>query len=431
MRVAPGLILGLAALAACGGPDATGPSAAPPYLAIVAKREGAAVPLPGGALRYRVVELSGTLHVDTTIVAQPSDTIVLSVKPASYNVELSGLPAQCRSRYGDTATVVIPEKTNTAVARYFIRCDASLTVTLATDGSDTDSAYVLETNGPSGQRLDVLRGLDTLVMPQLAAGDYTLQLRHVGENCVVTSQGGGLRTVHVPDAGGAAVDFQIRCADPSFRPSIRRFHSSYHDGAGVFIAELTMPDHNPGAYYWDLTDCNGRSLLPFGEMRRDQLNNGRTRNADTLTVIGAFEIGLPDASAAGRCAALRVEDTFGNTSARLEQPLEDPAVGRPSADSFNAILNGPDVLLTRLAASDPESDLVGAFVAARLRDGTLQPRDGADDIGIYSPQGYLGTTVPDLPLTGRVLYTDVYGIIVYLVDARGHFTRVEDDDTFH
>jgi hypothetical protein len=39
--------------------------------------------------------------------------------------------------------------------------------------------------------------------------------------------------------------------------------------------------------------------------------------------------------------------------------------------------------------------------------------------------------VPDLTLgSGGLSFQDVYGIVVYLFDAKGHFTRLEDDDLF-
>ena len=79
---------------------------------------------------------------------------------------------------------------------------------------------------------------------------------------------------------------------------------------------------------------------------------------------------------------------------------------------------------------DPDGDFAGVFVAARLRDGILSPPDGQPDIGIYNVAGYLVPNLPDLPLTSRIQYGDVLAIIVYLVDAAGNFTRLEDSDVF-
>jgi hypothetical protein len=47
------------------------------------------------------------------------------------------------------------------------------------------------------------------------------------------------------------------------------------------------------------------------------------------------------------------------------------------------------------------------------------------------PAGYVGLNVPDIPTTGRIKWDDVYAVIVYVIDARGNVTRVEDDDIFH
>jgi len=40
------------------------------------------------------------------------------------------------------------------------------------------------------------------------------------------------------------------------------------------------------------------------------------------------------------------------------------------------------------------------------------------------------TQLPDASLGSRFTFYDVYAVIVYLIDAQGHFTRLEDGDTF-
>ena len=79
--------------------------------------------------------------------------------------------------------------------------------------------------------------------------------------------------------------------------------------------------------------------------------------------------------------------------------------------------------------SDP--NFAGTFVAARLRDGILFPADGNPDIGVFNAVGYEGVQLPVVPLgNGRPEYYDYYGVIVYLFNANGNFTRLEDNDLF-
>ena len=64
----------------------------------------------------------------------------------------------------------------------------------------------------------------------------------------------------------------------------------------------------------------------------------------------------------------------------------------------------------------------------RLRDGVLGLPDGQPDFGTMDPIGYLGLAVPLIPTTGRIKWDDVYSVIVYIIDAKGNVTRVQDDD---
>ena len=418
-------LMSAGALAACHNP-AEPVNNGPPYLAIVAQPQGTQL---AQQYRYHVRDLSTLKLLDTTITAAPTDTIILSVLPSTYSIELMDLPRKCRSRYGTEEVVVVPEGTNTRLSRFFVVCGASLSITVATTGVETDSAYVWEIAGAASQQ-GVLGANDAVVLPELPAGSYTVTLDHVRSNCTFVNDGGASRTVTVSDEGGADVTFNAVCSSSTQRPSILSFSPSYHDGAGVFIARVVSPIRNLVNYYWDITDCHGASVLPGGVRARGGLLDGRTSFADTSTVIGAFEVGVPDAEFQGRCSTLRVEDNYGNTSTTAERPLRDETASRPVVAGFNALLNGSELLRTQFTATDPEGDQVGFFVAAVLRDGILGPADGKQDIGIYNTAGYLGNQVPDLPLGNGIAYTDVYGIILYVVDARGNFTRLEDMDTF-
>jgi hypothetical protein len=94
--------------------------------------------------------------------------------------------------------------------------------------------------------------------------------------------------------------------------------------------------------------------------------------------------------------------------------------------NFDAVLLGTTTIRINLEATDSDEDLVGSFVIAKLRDGTIGVVDGTPDFLPYNTVGYLGTVVPDAPLAPRFTFGDVLSVIVYLVDRNGNFTRVED-----
>jgi hypothetical protein len=123
-------------------------------------------------------------------------------------------------------------------------------------------------------------------------------------------------------------------------------------------------------------------------------------------------------------------DQQGNQSPVVEQPLEMRSPLAPSAGAFNAHFQGIVAVHTSLQIQDPDGDFVGVFAAARIRDGLLGPPDGVPDLGVFTATGYVGAQVPDLALGGLLTYQDVYGIVVYVFDGAGHFTRLEDDDLF-
>ena len=83
--------------------------------------------------------------------------------------------------------------------------------------------------------------------------------------------------------------------------------------------------------------------------------------------------------------------------------------------------------------SDPDGDFAGLFVGARMRDGVLGPADGEEDFGVYNVAGYLDVLeLPTLTFSAgrRPAWDDIFAVVVYLLDARGNLTRLEDADLF-
>lgn len=403
-----------------------------PYLAIVTKVEEGTALDATATYTYRVKNLSvGTAPLDTVITVTPADTVILALPPSTYRVVLDSLPERCEARHGTAEEIVLDPETNTGVARFLLFCKPALTVTITTLGPGSSTQYVWALKGSDGV---VQRGLtdpiDKIVVDGVAPGDYFFHLGFVDSDCIGATTGGLTQPVTVGASGGATLNFRLVCSQETTRPRIDAFHWSYHDGAAVFVARLADPDFNIANYSFDLTDCAGTSRLSGGPRFREGLDAGRTVRRDTMTILAAFELGIPDSEMHDACAALRVEDRSGNSTLWVERPLETSPGSPPVAEAFNVVLNGTAALHTTLSASDPDGDFIGTVATLRLRDGTFGQPDGAEEVIPYNVQGYLGTEIPIVPLGDRILYTDVYASIIYLVDAEGHFTRLEDSDTF-
>ena len=278
--------------------------------------------------------------------------------------------------------------------------------------------------------MGIARANDTLRFDNLPPGEYEFGLSVLSANCVVTSDGGAHPRITVPGGGGAVLDVRVACSDPARRPQFLHAAASFREGVSAFVFRVADPDLDVERYVWDLTDCRGTSVVPGGARTRRGLSAGRTRGLDTLTVVAVFETSLSAADVAGRCTALRVADQLGNTTPVVELPIRSVPGVAPSASVFNASTIGSTAIRTDLMAVDGDGDFVGTFVAVRVRDGVLFPPDGNPDIGIYNVAGYLGDAIPDLPLGSRIQYGDVYAVIIYLIDAAGHVTRLEDADLF-
>lgn len=401
----------------------------PPYIAIVAiisAPHGTAI---GSRYHYRVTEISGTLGIDKSYAVSPNDTVIVPVKPATYQVTLRGVPPQCLTQGGTDVYVLVPEGTNTALVRYLINCESQITVTTGTDGYNPDQDFIYRLTGPGTEKVGIIRANDTLRVDGLSPGGYAVELSHVAPNCVVTSDGGTMQQATVADTGAARLDFRVICSDETRRPAVLEFASSYHDGTSGFMFRAADPDHDIERYAWDITDCHGKSVLPGGGRLRRGLSQDRIAGQDTVMVFGAIELGLPEADLRGRCTSLRVADEAGNTTPVVEEPIGNETGPGPVPTAFNARFLNTASLETTLQVSDPQ--YAGVFAAAVLRDGTLEAPDGNLDIGVFNTVGYEGTVLPTVPLGGSgPQYYDYYSIILYLFNRSGNFTRVVDNDLF-
>jgi len=416
---------------ACNG--ITGPSG-PPYLAVVATIVAPTPAAAGVQYRYHVRQITlsedtSVAPIDTVIKLKPYDTLIVSLQPATYVVDIGGLPPQCKSREGQQIVPIAPN-TNTTLVRYFVVCTPELLMSVRADGP-RDSEYVYHLVDAAGhEQTGLVRSRDTLEFEGLPPGRTTVDLGGVAPNCIVSSDGGSRQSVVIDSAGGAHLDFAVWCSDLAHSPTLASVHWSYVNGVAGLVFTGIDHDRDIDRYYWDITDCRRNSILG-GKRLIGGLYAGRTLNRDTITVLGAFETGLTDADLAGRCGVIWLFDRAGNSSFISEQELRK-SQRAPTAAVFNAYYVATSAVRVDLAADDPDHDFLGTFVVYHLRDGSFGPPNGVPDVAfLHNLVGDLGSLVPDFPMGGVYTYEKFYAVVVYLLDAQGNVTRLEDDDLFY
>lgn len=430
LRRLASLGLPLLALASCVTERVTGPSRQPPYLAILLQVDAAAGVATGGPYAFRVRELSGTLKFDTTFRASVRDTVIIPVTAATYRVDISDVPPTCGIRDGSAQAIVVPPNTNTSIIRFSINCAPSLVVAAYVDGFRADSDFVVTVRDSVGKEIAaVLPANDTIRLDGIAPGRYDVILRHVSDNCIITSDGGPTVSVSIRPAGGAFVPFRVVCSSPTQRPRITLVAGSYGDGSFGYVIRAVDPDKDIEQSFVDITDCNQRSVLPGGGRRRNPFGGQiNVAGRDTAVIVGAYDIAMADSLLTNRCLGVWVGDSRGNTSAYVEMPIRPSnALQRPVVNPFNARRNGTKSIFVDASVSDPNADFVGLFVVYLLRDGVLTASDGQPDRVVLQPAGMLGATVPEFLVNiGFGNWNDYLGVIAYAVDRAGNFTRVQD-----
>lgn len=427
--------LGLLTLACAGCRDAAAPAGGPPYLAVMIRTDqpdGTPVTSP---YAIRVREFSGTLPIEQTHVVQPNDTLIVSVPPATYLVNVLDVPPRCGVRDGSEQLAAVLPTSNTTIVRWIVTCRAPVTVATATDGTHPDDRFaweVVPTGTSQPARAGVIRGTDTLQLDGLAPGAYDFVLRHVAEHCVVISDGGTRQRFVLEPAGGVELAFRIACADVARRPRITAFGATWRAGAAAFHLRATDPDRDVERYAWTVTDCRGRSVVRGGWLGIGGFSgNPRTRFRDTVVVLGAFTPSLlePDGP---RCGAVRVADSNGNWTPVTEFPLAASRGRAPVVARMNALLVGTVQLAVQLEVSDPDADFVGTVVVHRTRDGVfVRPPDTVPDEVVFESAGVVGAGVPPLVFGGFAgRWDDYYGVTLYAIDRAGNFTVAGDDDLF-
>ncbi len=424
------------ALGSCALENTLGPlGGQPPYLAVVVLVDAPDEVTTRGPYRFHVKELSGTIGYDTTFRATPRDTIILSVEPATYTIEISDVPETCGVRDGNLQFALVPPKTNTTLTRFNLVCRNALTLITLTDGLVPDSSYIYAvTRGDSAISAGTMAGNDTLLIDGLQPGDYQVTLRHIAPQCAVLSDGGEIANFRLTEKGGHRLVYRITCSDEAMRPKLIEFKGSYDRGSVGFFLRIYDKQRDVDDYFWDITDCRRHSILPGGPRRRGAMRGfDNTSYRDTAVIIGAHDVSLPDTTLRKSCQAVWVHDDYINVTEVVEIPLvARRATSSPTPNAFNALYIGTVGMKIVLNVRDQENDFLGVFVMYTLRDGTIaRPPDGLQDRLLFQPPGQLGSDIRDIPFDiGFGTWTDYYGAIVWLLDRAGNMTRLEDADPF-
>src|SRR5262249_10488748 len=235
------------------------------YLAIIPTILAPQSSVAGSRYHYRVHELSGQIKIDTVVSVAPADPVILPLPPATYVVDLDGVPPQCRVREGYERYVLIAANTNTTALRYFVVCQSQLTLSVFTDGPESGLEFVYHIADAAGhQRGGLAHAHDTLAVAGPARGAAGIHPGSGPAQCITTNDGGNQRRIQIDSGGGVAIDFRVRCAEPLHRPHILSVRATYHDGIAGVVFRAGDPDRDIERYVWDLTDCRRASLLPNG-----------------------------------------------------------------------------------------------------------------------------------------------------------------------
>lgn len=423
------LNLCLASAAACSA--CTLEVSAPPrpggFLAVLLNAEGPAEISPGTQYLVRIRETSGTLGIDDTIRAAPIDTIVRAYPVATYDVFVDSVPETCTSRFGRAQRALISSEGNTSIARFNFICKALLTVMVYADGQQVDSSYVWSVAGPTGVQFGVAGTADTIRLDNISAGDYTVELGHIAENCVLLSDGFRQQTITIEPPRASTLSFRVRCSNPAQSPHVLHVGSSIRSGVSSFYAEVVDPERDIAAYAWNITDCFGNTLFTKAGVTRDQLRFEPAARTDTTRIVAT--VALPDSAVdvSRACTTLIFTDLRGNTSPWIEERNHNETGTPPVIESFD-VTHQSGSLVTSLSVSDADVDLAGIFMSLTLRDGTLTPPDGKPDVGIYNVSGYLSPDdIPALRLSRTAFGpADVLSVVVDAIDRAGNRTRAVD-----
>ena len=184
------------------------------------------------------------------------DSVTFSgLPPGSHAVALTGLAPNC-SASGGTSRNVNVTVGDTARVSFAVNCPTpppttgDLTVTTTTGGTGTldPDGYTVAVDGDN--RSIAING--SVTFQGLLAGDHSVGLSGVADNCVVSGQ--NPRTINVPAGGTPQTNFGITCTAPANLPPTAEFIPNCNFLDCSFTSTSSDPDGSIVSQHWDFGD---------------------------------------------------------------------------------------------------------------------------------------------------------------------------------
>jgi hypothetical protein len=138
------------------------------------------------------------------------------VTAGEHLVELTGLAPNCSVGGDNPRTLTVPAG-GTAQTAFAVTCTGttgSISVSTSTTGVDPDpDGYLVEISGVGPPRNSPIGANATVVVPDLAPGDYDLTLSGLASNCSWTPSVGAFKVATVSVGTTTPVTFDVTCFD--------------------------------------------------------------------------------------------------------------------------------------------------------------------------------------------------------------------------
>nr|UXE46024.1 hypothetical protein Hi04_10k_c554_00023 [uncultured bacterium] len=167
---------------------------------------------PGTMPGSYAVTVSGTVNGSPVSrqneIAPSGTTTFTDLSPATYTVQLSGVPSYCTVTSANPQSVTV-QAGQTATVSFTVNCTGTLTVTNTTTGSAPTTNYTVTTSGTPGSASQSMAPNGSATFSNVLAGTYQVTLSAVPANCTVTNA--NPQSVTVRAGQTATASFTVNC----------------------------------------------------------------------------------------------------------------------------------------------------------------------------------------------------------------------------
>jgi PKD repeat protein len=208
-----------------------------------------------------------------TFAATESKTFT-GVAGGDYRLEITEMPGNCALASGtNPRTVTVPDG-GAASTTFEITCTGTATsgtlmIATATTGESQPQGYTLHIEGPGGMADPTIGATDTVTFPNVAIGDYTVELGAVRANCTVsTANGPNPRTVTVPAADTGRTTFDVTCTPTTTTGDLTIATATTGESTPVgYTMSVTAPDGTLFTLTFAATDSKTFPGIAAGDYR--------------------------------------------------------------------------------------------------------------------------------------------------------------------